>query len=192
MSGRSSLSRTGILAGLAVLVGVVCALLWANLSVLPEYTVQADGHATMNSADLAEVFSATFWFSVLGFVGGIALGLASWVALRSIGWLVALLAAALALVGALTCWGVGWLLGPGAFAVRMAAAQPGDLVSTPLQLAAPSAIAVWVFAAVAVPLFAASLGPEVDADRPRTRRRRSTAGAEAATSAEHPAMEVAS
>ena len=37
--------RTGTMAILAALVGVVCALVWANLAVLPSYVVQADGHA---------------------------------------------------------------------------------------------------------------------------------------------------
>lgn len=172
MSERSPLSRAGILTVLAVLVGAVAALLWANVSSLPEYLIQADGHATIGSGDLAQVFSSTFWYSVLGFLGGLALGVASWVALRSVGWPVALVATVLALVGGLTCWGVGSLLGPGSFPARMAAAQPGELVETSLQLAAPSALAIWTFAAVSVPLFAASLGPEVDAAPQRRRQRR--------------------
>ncbi len=161
MGFRTALSRTLVLGVLAVLVGAVCALLWANLTVLPSWTVMADGHAEISDRARSEAFSATFWYSVLAVGGGLAIGIAAWVRLRTAGWPVAVITAALAVVGGLTCWWLGEVFGPGPFAERLAAAQPGDQVSIALRLSAPSALAIWVFAAVAVPLFAASLGPEV-------------------------------
>lgn len=155
------MTRVGILTALAVLIGVVGALVWANVAVLPAYVVQADGHATISENDLSQVFSGTFTYAVIGFVGGLAIGIAVWAQLRRLGWPVAPITAGLALLGGGTCWVLGELVGPGPFADRMAAAVPGESVPIALQLAAPSALAIWVFAAVAVPLFAASLGPEV-------------------------------
>lgn len=41
-----------------------------------------------------------------------------------------------------------------------------------LELTTPSALALWVFAAIAVPLFAASLGPDLSpGEEPQQRRR---------------------
>lgn len=157
-------SRTATMAILAMLVGAVCALVWANLAVLPSYVVQQDGHAVISDSDLAESFSANFWFSMLAILGGVAIGIACWIVLRRIGWTVALVTSVLSLLGGLTCWALGSLIGPGQFAQRMAAAKPGESVQTALTLTTPSSLAIWVFAAVTVPLFAAALGPELDAD----------------------------
>ena len=161
MGFRAATSRTLVLAVLAVLVGAVGALLWANVSVLPSWTVMADQHAEITDADLTQVFSATFWYSLIGVAGGLILGVAAWIRLRTVGWPVAVVTAVLALVGGLTCWWLGEVIGPGPFPERLAAAEPGQEVAIALRLAAPSALAIWVFSAVAVPLFAASLGPEV-------------------------------
>lgn len=169
MGFRSAVSRALVLTVLAVLVGAVCALLWANLTVLPVWTVMADGHAEATDTALTEVFSACFWYSVLAVGGGLAIGVAAWVRLRSVGWPVAVITAALAIVGGLTCWWLGELIGPGPFAERLAAAVPGDDVPIALRLSTPSALAIWVFTAVAVPLFAASLGPEVARAEPKRR-----------------------
>lgn len=159
---RPSTARTvGVLMVLAVLVGGVAALLWANLAVLPEYVVGVDGRAEISERGLAEVFSATFWYCVIGVLGGLGVGVAAWVGLRRIGWPVALVSTAMALVAGLVCWWTGELIGPAPFAERMAGAQPGDVVQISLRLGAPSALAIWVFCAVAIPLFAASLGPEM-------------------------------
>lgn len=161
MGFRSAVSRTFMLAVLAVLVGAVCALLWANVTVLPSWTVMADGHAELSDVARTDVFSANSWYSVLAVAGGLAIGIAAWVRLRTVGWPVAVITAALAVIGGLTCWWLGEVFGPGPFPERLAAAEPGDEVPIALLLTTPSALAIWVFAAVAVPLVAASLGPEV-------------------------------
>ena len=74
---------------------------------------------------------------------------------------VALVAVGVALVAGTSCWLIGETLGPGPFPPRMAAATAGESVPVSLRLYSVSALALWPFAAVAVPLFAASLGPEV-------------------------------
>ncbi|MDO5533987.1 MAG: hypothetical protein Q4F65_04975 [Propionibacteriaceae bacterium] len=160
MGLRTAFSRTLVLAVFAVLVGGVGALLWAYVAVLPAWTVFPDGHAELAPTGRAQVFSATFWYCMIALVGGLGIGVAAWIRLRSLGWPVAVLTTALALVAGLTTWWLGEVFGPGPFPERLAAAQAGDLVPVALRLQAPSALAIWVFAAVAVPLFMASLGPE--------------------------------
>jgi hypothetical protein len=78
-----------------------------------------------------------------------------------------------ATVSALTCWLVGYLLGPGDFAARLAAAQPGDLVSIPLTLRAYASLLTWPFFAVIPVLLGSSLGRDDEEPRPLLRRRRS-------------------
>ena len=169
MGFRGGLSRSLVLTVLAILVGGVAALLWANLSVLPSWTVMADGHAELTDVERTQVFSANFWYSVLAVAGGLAIGIATWVRLRTVGWPVAAITAVLAVVGGLTCWWLGEVIGPGPFPERLAAAEPGQTVAQALRLTTPSALAIWVFTAVAVPLFAASLGPEVAREPERGR-----------------------
>ena len=140
MSMRVVARRLGVLVAIALLLGAACAAAWAGLTVLPSFVVQADGHATISQVGLAHVVSADWWFSVLAFAGGLALGVAAWVSLRSIGWPVAVVAAGLALIAGATCWLVGELIGPNDFATRMAAGRPGDLVPIALKLRAPAAL----------------------------------------------------
>lgn len=162
MDRRQVANRVGVLLTAAILVGALAALLWSALAQVPSFTVAADGHATMDELGMSKVASADWWFSVLGLVIGLALGVAVWALLRSIGWPVALVCVGVALLSGITCWLLGEALGPSSFSARIAAAQPGDVVPMDLQLHAWSALAVWPFAAIAVPLFAASLGPEID------------------------------
>ncbi len=165
MRFRRTVSRVLGLTALALLVGAVTALLWANVSVLPRWTVYPDGHAELTDLDRTQVFSATFWYSVLALLaGGLALGVAAWARGAAIGWPVAVI------TGALACRRRPDLLVAGRRSSAPARSpsgwpppRPGDQVAVALRLQAPSALAIWVFAAVAVPLFAASLGPEMDA-----------------------------
>jgi len=173
MGLRSLGARAGALVVLALFVGALAALVWANVTEVPAFLVQSDGHATISEPGLAQVFSSDWWFSVLGVVGGLVLGVASWALLRRVGWPAALAALGLGLGAGVTCWLLGEVIGPGAFASRMAAAQAGELVPISLELRSPSALAVWGFVAVGVPLFASALGPELGGDEePRLRRRR--------------------
>lgn len=162
MTPARVLTRIGQVAALAVLVGVVGALVWANVTDLPSYVVQADGHATISDSDVGLLFARNFWFVIIGLFAGVAVGVAAWIRLRNVGWAVAVIAAVLALLAAIVCWQVGQLIGPGPFAPRLAPAQPGDSVPVALTLTTPSGLAAWVFSATAVPLFAASLGPDPD------------------------------
>lgn len=162
MTSRSAAQRTGILLGVALVVGALGAFIWSRIAVLPEFVVSDGGHANISAADMSKIASADWTYAVIALVGGAALGYASWRLLRSVGWSVALVTVGIALVAGVTCWLLGEALGPDSFDQRIAEAVAGDTVPVALTLHARSALALWPFAAVAVPLFAASLGPEVE------------------------------
>ncbi len=161
MGLQRAVSWFGILFGVAVVVGALSAVLWAWLVRLPSYTVSADYSATMTERGQTELFAADAWFVTIGLVAGLAVGWLAWARFKQLGWPVALLAAAAGLAAGGVCVGIGQLLGPGAFDVRLATAKPGDKVPISLTLHAPSALAAWALAGVAPTLFAASLGPEL-------------------------------
>lgn len=167
---RHVASWVGILLVLAIVVGGLTAVFWANVLDLPSYRVHSDGSATVSERALTEFVSADAWFVISGAVVGLGLGIVTWRWFKPLGWPTALLAAGSALIAGVVCWQVGQLLGPGPFDERLAAASPGDLVPIAVQLRSPSALAVWAFAAVTPVLLASSLGPDEDSDRPRRRR----------------------
>lgn len=144
-------------------VGALTGIAWWKLSVLPGYTVGADGGASTGQRGLAEFVSADAWFTVLGLVVGLGLGLLAWRLFRRAGWPVVPLAMLAALGAALCCWAVGHQLGPGPFAPRLGAAGPGEVVPVELTVRARSALLVWPFAALLPILLAASLGRDEEA-----------------------------
>lgn len=160
MALRRSLGWLGVLVALAMAVGALCALLWVNLVQLPAYEVRADGRAVIDEQGLAHLIAADAAFVVLGIVAGLLLGAASWFRFRDLGWPVAFVAVGASLLAGVTCWWLGTLVGPGPFEERLAAAPAGAVVPVALEVRSPSALAVWAFAAAAVPLFVASLGPD--------------------------------
>lgn len=164
MMRRTIAQRLGILLGMALALGALSAVIWSRVTILPVFVVSEGGHATMGASDMSQVASADWTFAVIALIGGGLLGAASWRLLRSVGWPVALVTVGLAVVAGLTCWLLGEALGPDPFDQRVAEAVAGDTVPVALILHARSALALWPFAAVAVPLFAASLGPEIETE----------------------------
>lgn len=170
MGGRELANRMGLLLAGALMLGALAALAWANLVDLPSWVIEPDGRATIGELGMSRVASSDWWFAVLGMAGGLVLGVAAWWTLRAVGWPVALVCVGISLAAGITCWLLGEALGPGPFAPRVATAGAGESVPVALELHALSALAVWPFAACAVPLFAASLGPDTEAapaERPR-------------------------
>jgi hypothetical protein len=76
-----------------------------------------------------------------------------------------------AVASALTCWLVGYRLGPGDFSARLAAAQPGQLVPIPLTLRARASLLVWPFFAIIPVLLGSSIGRDEEEPRPLLRGR---------------------
>lgn len=155
----------GVLAGVAAAVGGLGALVWWRGTPLPTYHIEVDSSAVMAEGGQQLIVAADALFAVIGLFAGLLLGALAWSWFKWVGWPAAIIATCAGLGAGLVCWGVGQLLGPGPFDQRLAAARPGDVVPISLQLHAPSALAVWAFAAVAPTLFASSLGPEVDKRR---------------------------
>jgi hypothetical protein len=175
-SGRSDvLAWSALLMGLAVVVGALAAVFWSGVVDLPSYSIQNNGHAVITESELAQIVAADVWFAITGLLVGAGLGLVSWRWFRALGWPVALLAIAAALVAGVVCWQLGELIGPRDFAARLAAAEPGDLVPVSLQLHSLSALAIWAFAAVTPVLLISSLGKDEE-DPPRRQRTRTPAG----------------
>lgn len=174
MTSTRFASSLGVLGILSVVVGAVAGWTWRSLVTLPEYVVQSDGRAVISQADLSRLAAVDVVFALIGLPVGVLLGAAAWWLLNRAGWSVALVAVGAALIAALTCWGTGIVLGPADFDTRLADAAAGDHVPVAFELQAWSALALWAFAAVVVPLFASALGPEMwapvapaDGRRPR-------------------------
>lgn len=161
---------------LCLVVGIGAGVLWERVVTLPGYTVAENGTAHISERALTEVFNGDSWFSALGFLISIGLGIVAWKWFGRLGWPVVVVAIAGAVVGALVCWYVGSVLGPGDFEPRLAAADPGEFVPITLRVRSPAALLVWAFGAVLPVLLHASLGRDEEEDlappAPRRRRRR--------------------
>jgi hypothetical protein len=151
--------------------GATAGVLWWLVVNPPAYELNSNGGAATSERGLTEFISGDAWFCAIGLVVGLLIGLAAWRWLRGIGWTVVLVVLVCALAAALTCWLVGYRLGPGDFSARLAAAQPGQLVSIPLTLRAHASLLTWPFFAVIPVLLGSSLGRDEEEPRPLLRRR---------------------
>ena len=110
----------------------------------PAYELNSNGGAATSERGLSEFIAGDAWFCAIGLVVGLLIGVAAWRWLRDLGWSVVLVVLVCATASALTCWLVGYRLGPGDFSARLAAAQPGDLVPIPLT-SGPASLLTWPF-----------------------------------------------
>ena len=141
--------------GVAVLAGVVCALIWHACVHLPIYQVDDKGYATTSERGLTAIFSIDSTFALIGMVVGVGCGFLSWWALHHRGVVVLVPTIATALVSATVCWAVGTLMGPHDFSDRVAAASPGDEVPVDFRLHTWTSLLVWVLGALIVTLILA-------------------------------------
>jgi hypothetical protein len=162
----------GFVAG-SLVVGAAAGVVWWLVVKPPAYELNSNGGATTSERGLTEFIAGDAWFCAIGLVAGLLIGLAAWRWLRMLGWTVVLVVLVCALAAALTCWLVGYRLGPGDFSARLAAAQPGELVPIPLTLRAKASLVTWPFFAVIPVLLGSSLGRDEEEPRPLLRRRRS-------------------
>jgi hypothetical protein len=153
--------------------GAVAGVVWWLIVKPPAYELSSGGSATTSERGLSQFIAGDAWFCAIGLVAGLLIGIAAWRWLGDLGWTVVLLVLVCATAAALTCWLVGYRLGPGDFSVRLAAAQPGDLVPIPLTLRAYASLLTWPFFAVIPVLLGSSLGRDEEEPRPLLRRRRS-------------------
>ena len=156
--------RVGLFAALGLGLGALSGVVWRAVTDLPTYQVVDGGGAVTSERGLAGYIAADAWFVVCGVVVGLVVGLLAWRWFSSVGWPVVLLTVLVGAAAGLLCWAVGYRIGPGSFAVRLAAAQPGDLVPIDLTVRARAAFLVWPLFAVIPVLLGSSLGrdPEVE------------------------------
>lgn len=152
--------------GLGALAGVA----WWLIVKLPGYRVDSDGGAATTERGLAEFIGGDAWFTLLGLGVGLVLGTLGWKRFRDLGWPVAVVVVGAATGAALTCWLVGYQLGPGSFQHRLAAAQPGDIVPIELTIRAKASLLVWPFVATIPVLLGSSLGRDEEEPGPIFRR----------------------
>jgi hypothetical protein len=153
--------------------GAVGGVVWWLVVKPPAYELSSGGSATTSERGLSQFISGDAWFCAIGLVAGLLIGIAAWRWLRDLGWTVVLVVLVCATAAALTCWLVGYRLGPGDFSARLAAARPGGLVPIPLTLRARASLLTWPFFAIIPVLLGSSLGRDEDEPRPLLRRRRS-------------------
>ncbi|OYO24351.1 hypothetical protein CGZ93_04425 [Enemella dayhoffiae] len=150
----------GLLGLGSVLLGALAGVVWRYAVRLPTYQVNEDGSAATGERGLAEFIAADAWFVVLGVVCGLICGLLVWRWFAGLGWPMVALALGSSMVMALTCWQLGWLLGPGALEPRLAAAKPGDVLPIELTLRAQAALMMWPFAACLPIMLLSALSPD--------------------------------
>lgn len=163
----------GLFLALTVVVGALAGIIWFRVVDLPGYLVSADGGASTSERGLAEFFAGDAWFTAIGVVVGLGLGIVAWRWFAALGWPVVFVAVVAAVIAALVCWYVGYQLGPGPFPPRLATAQAGDFVPIELTVRARVSVVVWPFMASIPVLLASSLGPDDEEPKPLFRRRQS-------------------
>lgn len=167
---RLAVRLLGFLAG-SLALGAAAGVVWWLVVKPPAYELNSNGGATTTERGLTEFIAGDAWFCAIGLVAGLLIGLAAWRWLRSLGWTVVLVVLVCAVASALTCWLVGYRLGPGDFSARLAAAQPGQLVPIPLTLRARASLLVWPFFAIIPVLLGSSIGRDEEEPRPLLRGR---------------------
>jgi hypothetical protein len=170
-SGARLVGRIACFSALALGVGAAAGVVWWAVVDLPTYRVNSEGGAATSERGLSEFISGDAWFTVIGLVAGVGLGLIGWRLFRRLGWPVVLVVVLSAVAAELVCWLVGYQLGPGAFEPRLAAADPGDLVPIELTLRAKASLLAWPFFAVIPILLGSSLGWDEEDPRPLFRKR---------------------
>lgn len=171
-SVRLAARWTAAFAALSILVGALCAVFWVQVVTLPSYTVRDDFSARTTERGLTEYFATDAWFALIGFVVAVALGLIAWRWFSTLGWPVAVIAAAGGLLAGLVCWWLGQRLGPGPFDVRLGVANAGDVVPIQFLLRSKVALVVWLLGAVFPVLLWSALGPDPSEVSGGSRRRR--------------------
>jgi hypothetical protein len=137
----------GVVLGWFVLVGLIGAVLWWQLTPLAEFT-RTEDNAAMAEEDLGRLVSADGWYFVIAAVGGVLSGIAlvAW-RRRDPVVMVVLVAAGGALAGWLMLR-VGLWLGPAEPETVLSGAAVGDKVPVQLEPQATGVLFVWPIAAL--------------------------------------------
>ena len=93
-------------------IGAAGGVLWWLIVKPPAYELNSNGGAATSERGLSQFIAGDAWFCAIGLVVGLLIGLAAWRWLRDLGWSVVLVVLVCATASALTCWLVGYRLGP--------------------------------------------------------------------------------
>ncbi|MGO1489351.1 MAG: hypothetical protein ACTHWA_12500 [Arachnia sp.] len=140
--------------------GVSSGIIWANGATRPVYSLTDNLEASMGERQLAEIFAADAFFSILLAGVGLLIGIACWMLFHRDGWWVCLLAVLGAGITSISAWQVGLLVSPRDFEERLARAVGGELVPLDLTLHALVALLVAPFAAITPVMLLAAFAPE--------------------------------
>lgn len=178
-----------VYAAVCGVLGVVGGLIWHSIVQLPEYVVGGDGVASMTERGIAQVAGTDAWYSAVGVVGGLVLGVLGWIWFNRLGWPSTVLVALGGMASAVVAWVVGEAMGPRNFDQRITAAHSGDRLPIDFQLHMHSAILVWVAAAILPVLLNSSLRPDVESGTDEAPRWERVRGLSLFASARGPAGE---
>jgi len=130
-----------------VATGLFGGWLWHELSTPPNYTIGDDRGAIITEQGLSQAFAMDIWYVIISLLLALAFGVLTMWLFHRVGWLVALIAMAGAVLAGVICWQFGHLLGPRDFAERISQAKPGDRVPMDLDLHSAALLLIWPFAA---------------------------------------------
>lgn len=137
-------------------IGVVAGIVWNRVVTLPSYQIGDDYRARIPESGLSQIVATDVYFSIVGAVAGLLLGVMGWIIFRRVGWPVALITAAGAAIAGVITRYVGEFIGPRGFQERIAIATTGDWVRVDFTAHTWVPLAIWIGMA-ALPVLIAAL-----------------------------------
>ena len=86
VSGSRPAARIALFFALALGLGAAAGVVWWAVVDLPNYLVNSEGGAAINERGLAEFIASDAWFSMIGLVVGLGLGILGWRSFGRLGW----------------------------------------------------------------------------------------------------------
>ncbi|MDR0283292.1 MAG: hypothetical protein LBI33_00145 [Propionibacteriaceae bacterium] len=131
-----------------VVVAVVAGFVWTVVVRLPSYTIDSTYRAVILESGLSQIGATDVYYTLVGLVAGLVIGVTAWVLFRRVGWPVTLLAVAGGALAGLITRGVGEFIGARDFEKRIAQAARGDSVVVDFTSHTWVPLAVWAGGAV--------------------------------------------
>ena len=164
---RRSITVGALIFGAMAVAGAPIGLLWSWLSPSVPVINAGQNGIVVNDPSPEEYIAADGWFTLIGFGFGLLAAVIIWLVLRRDRGPALMLGVAF---GGLACsavaWGVGRLIGPGAWNDWQKSSGPGDTYNAPPNLHAHGALLVTAFAAVIVTTLLAGWSNDADLERP--------------------------
>ena len=134
-------------------VAVLSGFIWNMIVEVPSYRLDDDFRASIPESELAQMAASDVYFTLVGAVAGLVLGMTAWILFHRLEWLVTIISALGAVTAGIIARHVGEFIGPRRFEERIAQADPGELVRVDFTAHTWVPLAVWVGMAVLPVLF---------------------------------------